>query len=367
MTVKMKIHSSENILLLGAGFTKNYGGLLASEMWAEIFNHEKVQAQARIRKKMLEDFNYESIYYSVLEDNSFTDEEKIAIRDATKSAYEHIDNILMREFIHHNGNPPWINTINTLLLNFGNTDDNSFIFTLNQDLFIERFYINPPDPSNRYYKAKLSIPGIDQNPEWFMNKYAYRRSRPFLVIDEGAYTYYKLKGEDYYTLPTEEMLKNRKGSLLNRGSYFLIKLHGSYNWISSDGKSAMVIGSGKAEQIKREPLLTDYFEIFTEVLSHDQRRLLIIGYGFGDEHINYELSESVKKHGLKIYILSPESPKEMKDKLCDLSTSSEDTKTIWKGVAGYFQCVEDVLLKGVYDNQVMKEHFYDTFFGPNDL
>jgi hypothetical protein len=36
----MNIQSSENILLTGAGFTKNFGGLLASEMWAEIFNHE---------------------------------------------------------------------------------------------------------------------------------------------------------------------------------------------------------------------------------------------------------------------------------------------------------------------------------------
>lgn len=58
---------TENILLLGAGFTKNFGGLLANEMWAHIFNHEKVQAQSRIKELMLNDFDYESIYYAVLE------------------------------------------------------------------------------------------------------------------------------------------------------------------------------------------------------------------------------------------------------------------------------------------------------------
>ncbi|MCO5382417.1 MAG: hypothetical protein NHB15_10310 [Methanosarcina barkeri] len=58
---------AENILLLGAGFTKNFGGLLASEMWAEIFNNENIQTQPRIKKLMQNNFDYESIYYSVLE------------------------------------------------------------------------------------------------------------------------------------------------------------------------------------------------------------------------------------------------------------------------------------------------------------
>lgn len=355
MTVKMKIHSSETILLLGAGFTKNFGGLLANEMWAEIFNHEKVQAQARIRQKMLECFDYESIYNSVLEDDSFTDDEKTAIRDATKSAYEHIDTILIGELIN-GGTPQWTLQFQRLLSEFGKTKDSSFIFTLNQDLLIERFYSNNP---SRVEHPKLSIPGIEKCSEWFMNFGFPQKKGPDLT------KYYKLKQEDFYTLPTADMLKTRQDHLLEEGSYFLIKLHGSYNWNSSDGKSAMVIGSGKVENIQKEPLLAHYFDIFKEVLSQAQRRLLIIGYGFGDEHINKELSRSVKTHGLKIYILSPESPEEMKKKLCDPSKGSEDTKNIWKGVAGYFQCVEDVLLKNSL-NKAVKGHFYDVFFGPND-
>lgn len=349
----MDINCSRNVLLLGAGFTKNFGGLLASEMWAEIFNHEKVQAQARIRQKMLECFEYESIYNSVLRDDSFTGDEKTAIRDATKSAYEHIDTILIDELIN-GGAPRWTWQLNRLLKEFGETKDNSFIFTLNQDLLIERFYTN-----NHHIveHPNLSIPGIEKCPEWFMNFGNPQERGPDLK------KYYKLKQEDFYTLPTADKLETRQDHLLEEGSYFLIKLHGSYNWNSSDGKSAMVIGSGKVDNIQKEPLLAYYFDIFKEVLSQAQRRLLIIGYGFGDEHINKELSRSVKTYGLKIYILSHKSPKEMKKELCESST--EDTKTIWKGVAGYFQCVEDVLLKDSL-NKAVKEHFYEVFFGPND-
>ena len=81
---------TEHVLLLGAGFTKNFGGLLAEEMWARIFRHEEIQAQLRIKKLMLNNFDYEEVYYLVLEgltDNEglfspikFTDEEKNTIQ-----------------------------------------------------------------------------------------------------------------------------------------------------------------------------------------------------------------------------------------------------------------------------------------------
>lgn len=364
---------AENILLLGAGFTKNFGGLLASEMWAEIFNNEKIQAKPRIKSLMLNNFNYELIYYSVLEgikdENGlflpieFTDEEKNAVKVATRAAYDHIDETLIGHQISNYTN--WVNTANRLLLEFGKTNSNGFIFTLNQDLFIERFYRNPSrDPSRRFYNARLSIPEIDKYPVWFMGE----EGNPFngTPTEEEVKQFYTLKDDDYYTLPNENEFNSKKGSLLKEGSYFLIKLHGSYNWISSDGSDMMVIGRGKSKQIHKEPLLTYYYDLFKEVLFQDQRRLLVIGYSFGDEHINSVLSEAVREHGLKIYILSPESPKSFRGKLCDGFEKSEDTINIWKGVSGYFQCVEDVLLKDVYGNQFEKEHFYNVFFGKDN-
>lgn len=365
---------AENVLLLGAGFTKNFGGLLASEMWAEIFNNENIQAQPRIKKLMLNDFDYESIYYSVLEGIEdtkglfspieFTDEEKNAIKVATRAAYDRIDKMLIEHQISNY--TKWINIVNRFLLEFGKTNNSGFIFTLNQDLFIERFYQNPVKGHFcRYPEAKLSIPGINKYPVWFMEE--DRGSFNKITTDKEARQFYTLKDNEYYTLPKKNEFDSKKGSLLKEGSYFLIKLHGSYNWKSSNGSDMMVIGRGKSKQIHKEPLLTYYYDLFKKVLFHDQRRLLVIGYGFGDEHINNVLSEAVREHRLKIYILSPESPKSFKEKLCDGSEKSEDTTNIWKGVSGYFQCVEDVLLKDVYGNQFEKEHFYDIFFGKNNV
>lgn len=49
----MNIQSTKHILLLGAGFSKNFGAPLAGEMWYLLFNHKKIQAQPRIRELML--------------------------------------------------------------------------------------------------------------------------------------------------------------------------------------------------------------------------------------------------------------------------------------------------------------------------
>lgn len=343
----MTIQSSENILLTGAGFTKNFGGLLASEMWAEIFNHEKIQAQPKIKDLMWDEsksFDYESIYDSIKEDSSYTDVEKEAFNDAVKSAYEYIDSILI-DIIKDHPYPTELNNVHNLISGFSQTGSysytgtnnvvhyvypktsiKSFIFTLNQDLFFERLYDN-------HYEAKLSIPGIKSNSEWFKTTF----NRP-------------LNLSDYYQLPNEEELNCIKLDILSDGNFFLIKLHGSYNWKSSDGsqKMAMVIGSGKIEQIQKEPLLGYYFDVFEKVLYQNQRRLFIIGYGFNDKHINHIISNSMRDKGLQIYIISPDSPKEFKKRLDEKPGLGKD---IWKGISGYFQY------------SLKDKNFFDIFLG----
>jgi hypothetical protein len=353
---------TENILLLGAGFTKNFGGLLADEMWAHIFNHEKVQAQSRV--KMLNDFDYESIYYSVLEDPLVSYCEKEAIKEATKLAYDNIDKIIIEYAERHSQLrgfynvddfircfPPHDQEIKDpndgkIYHRLPDENNKSFIFTLNQDLFFERVYPNLGYP-------KLFIPGIKNNSEWFTFPTTFNNP---------------LTPSDYCRLPNEDELTNK--NILLDGNYFLIKLHGSYNWTSFDGSDIMVIGRGKKEQIQKEPLLKRYSEIFKKALSQSQHRLLIIGYGFGDDHINRIISDAVKYHLLKIYILSPETPEKLKNKLYgrskELKKQSydrfEDPINIWKGISGYFQCM-DILLGDDREHQTMKKYFNDVFFG----
>jgi hypothetical protein len=52
------------LLLTGAGFTKTFGGYLASEMWATILNQPEVQNSPELLKGMrdLENLDYEMYY-----------------------------------------------------------------------------------------------------------------------------------------------------------------------------------------------------------------------------------------------------------------------------------------------------------------
>jgi hypothetical protein len=131
---------AECALLLGAGFTKNFGGLLADEMWAEIFRHEKIKARSKIKTLMMNNFNYEDVYHSVHLLSEFTEDEKDAIKVATKSAYEYIDEILRAYVINHS-HPRELYSVSNLiskigaqcLIDHGNLKDTwmkSFIFTL---------------------------------------------------------------------------------------------------------------------------------------------------------------------------------------------------------------------------------------------
>lgn len=114
----------------------------------------------------------------------------------------------------------------------------------------------------------------------------------------------------------------------------------------------MVIGRGKETRIMQEPLLSWYLETFESVLSEEGRKLLVIGYGFRDPHINEVIARCVGKHGLDLYILSPLSPETFEHHLkLHAFGSSNDSRSLsgvlWRGLAGYFQGnLTDVCPKG---------------------
>jgi hypothetical protein len=60
----------------------------------------------------------------------------------------------------------------------------------------------------------------------------------------------------------------------------------------------------------------------------------VIGYGFRDLHINAVISKSIRQHGLKLYVISPQSPEDFKNEL--LGKGDEDKKTLWQGLTGYW-------------------------------
>jgi hypothetical protein len=273
---KMKKNSQKFILLTGAGFTKDFGGFLADEMWSLIYNHKWIQERPHIQRMMVDsDFDYESVYHEVFYNprGKYVDDHE-AVRQVFIDAYNEQDRIICGAISEH-----WVTRIIPHLRQLINTT--SHFFTLNQDIFIERQleFLSKDKP--------LVLPGLmtkiqNQNPD------------------------------NVLILPNE---LSDSDCNFSEDEIPYIKLHGSYTWYSSEGHERMIIGHNKPEQIGTEPLLKRYFKIFKKFLSQPETKLLIIGYGFRDEHINKEIHRAVKDNGLKLYIITPEKPREWALKL----------------------------------------------------
>ena len=122
-----------------------------------------------------------------------------------------------------------------------------------------------------------------------------RTSKPdqrLFTTDLGAY------GERFIMTPVEDPAT--AGQL--RGQVNVVKLHGSFNWRTAEGRNALVVGTAKAGQVAASKLLTWYHDIFRRVLCAGGVRLLLVGYGFGDEHINAVIADATQNHGLRVFI-----------------------------------------------------------------
>jgi hypothetical protein len=303
---EMTIRSSKFILLIGAGFTHNFGAPLARDLWGMILGHPVVKNSENVKKELLNNHNIEDVYQKILA-GPFSTEEKDAIRSAIFQAYEYIDNIVIN-WSWGPGSPYPVNMykVERLINAFcGTYNEPGLLFTLNQDLFLEQHYCNGERPM---------LPGIPPQDWWF-------KANPRSLYRNGEF---KLN------LPSKEQIEQCRKSKINSRLLY-IKLHGSSNWIDEHSHK-MIIGGEKIGQIEQEPLLLWYFDIFRQVFGQSNRKLLIIGYSFGDDHINEIIANSVIQYGLKIYIISPKSHSELRNQLVTKRRGEE----IWQGLGGHY-------------------------------
>lgn len=273
----------ENVLLTGAGFTRDFGGFLAQEVWSQIYNHPEVGSRPHLLSTLRKDFNYESVYHEVLRGEKYMEADREAMNHAILDAYQNLDDEV-RELSRVKSRIS-LNEVENLISRFrGNENRVGFIFTLNQDLFLERHF-------------RLFPPWVSKGPK-------------------GEYKI-DLK-TDYTRLPDDERLRESQvREPLRNERLVYIKLHGSSNWHTYDGKQQMVIGLEKERDIKREPILHSYATIFKMVLSK-AKRLLAIGYSFRDEHINRAIAFSIAEccnPKLELYVVSPERPDQFMERL----------------------------------------------------
>jgi hypothetical protein len=151
---------AKNVLLTGAGFTRNFGGYLAAEMWAVIFRQPEIRRYPNLRKRMLEGLDYEALYHDVLSSEFYTSEEEGSLTKAIRNAYQEMHELICQWDLKRNKDAAAV--CRAFIARFdGSGQERGFFFTLNQDLFLERFF------SLGYQQASLiKIPGLE-HAKWF--------------------------------------------------------------------------------------------------------------------------------------------------------------------------------------------------------
>ncbi len=311
----IEFESKNYILLTGAGFTKNFGGFLGSEMWSQILHQKEIHENKNLRKKLLTNTDFESVYSSILNSKDFSEKDKSTMKEVIEKIYNDLDNTIVRNF-NSEKNLKWEKwgDIATMFLGKGGKEKGLF-FTLNQDTLIER--------KSGFYSPGISLTfseNLSSNPATSSHDY-------FDTLPKDK------KGIETRIEQAEENLKNEKKG---RKNIAYIKLHGSYGWKSSNGSNLMVVGVNKLELIEKEPLLKWYLELFKKVIAEGNKKILIIGYGFRDRHINQILADGVEKYGLQINIISTQPETNLKQHF--EYGGHIYALPIWNGLHHYFYC-----------------------------
>jgi len=260
------------VLLTGAGFSKNWGGLTARE----ITNHlmSRVQNIPDLREA-LNRGNFEDVLSQVqsqyLAAKTPQNEGLVsAIQEALAGVFGDMNaQFAARQFEFSND---IAHSIQRFLVRF------DAIFTLNQDLLIELHYSNQNAAiwhGTRWQGYEL--PGLRELPS--EDAVAGRVRSKWVPQDQFRQT-------------------------PNMQPYF--KLHGSTAWRAQDGSSFMVMGRNKVGLIRSNAILRWNYEKFEEYLARPDTRLMVIGYGFADDHINAIIVEAFCRSRLGLmYIVHP--------------------------------------------------------------
>lgn len=287
---------SKRVLLVGAGFAKNWGGMLASEVRESLSRHPAVQKRPAIKKLLLEETSFE-VALEKVRSGRFEDQDQAAIEEAIISAFKQMDER------YRCPNPPVPGaSINDFIGRFcpGPVGTGTgYVFSLNQDLLLERIYGTHVD------RQPFTLPGVPW-PERRPDGPAGALQIPDATIS------------DLVDIDAPRLTNN----------FNLIKLHGSINWRSAHNSPSMVMGTRKTLMIGNVPLLAWYHELFEKVLSDGDVRLLVIGYGWADEHINETIAAAAKNHGLRVFSWNPTEP-------VDLLNGRPFGDAIEKGLMGY--------------------------------
>ena len=295
-------------LLTGAGFSKDCGGFLADEMWAWIFNSAEVQGCPNVAAALRDETDHEIVYSEIHTSPGFDAKDQHAISAAVRRAYLLQDDAI-RNF---RGNSLGLREFVSIFQGQAG-DERGYFFTLNQDAFVER----------HLSQLDLHYPGVPKHRNSFN-------------------TFAPYQGEVAISSGSEVDMTAREDCAIGRKFHY-VKLHGSFNWLSSVGDHVMVIGTQKDRLIDREELLRYYSFLLARVLKETEI-LCVIGYSFRDEHINETLATAIQSQSLGLCVISPLSASQFRQSL--KIVPNRHAGALLSGLKAYFPwSVEQLLLK----------------------
>jgi hypothetical protein len=259
---------ANHILLLGAGFSRNWGGWLASEAFEYLLGCPQVDDSLRSLLLQHKDKGFEAAL-EVLQAAGASDARLSKLEAALREMFEAMNRAF--QSTKFNFRDEVRSTVTFFLQRF------DIIFTLNQDCLLEIHYFNDGLFSEARGRWKgFVVPGMHRvgDPNW---------SNP-------AFTKWKPSGEPLAIPP-------------DRQPY--IKLHGSSEWESGTTNN-LIMGGNKSAAIRQHPILAWGMQQFEERLSRPQTRLMVIGYSFHDDHINAVLMDAVAKAKTTLFIVDPQ-------------------------------------------------------------
>jgi hypothetical protein len=287
-------------LLIGAGFSRNWGGWLSEEVFEHLLGNDNIIRDSQLQEHMWNHKNNGGFEAALFKWRSRTDiskERKIILESAIKDTFDSMNKGLRRSNLEFSQDR--LNSISLFLTKF------DVIFTLNQDLFLEYHYMN----SN-----------IELNAPQRFNGPALPGMLPEHPVQLGSWA-----DTDWLPNPREEFS-------VSEGAQPIIKLHGSSNWISNDSERLMIMGGAKSSQISSIPILSYYLEYFRNSIYRENSKLMIIGYSFSDNHINDALSEAVNK-GLHLFIIDPRGTSLVYPDLYEFTSGKIDLRNGLRGAS----------------------------------
>jgi SIR2-like domain len=269
------------ILLTGAGFTRNWGGWLASEAFEYLLGCPEIAA-SREARGLLWRFKDSGGFEAALAEVQLR-----WTRDprAHQAELDAMQSAIQRLFTDMNAALLAINAfefqqsrdyqVAAALVRF------DAIFTLNQDLLLEHHYLNDNVSllSNGRWNG-YQLPGLAPSPR------------------AGFEHLHTPAGQQFMPVAPNEFR-------VHAGAQALFKLHGSSNWIERVAGPILVMGGRKEKEIEFHPILNWYMGKFEEMAWAGGTRLMVIGYGFRDAHINRVIEKGANEFGLRLFVIDP--------------------------------------------------------------